>query len=131
MTEVAVVKQAHGRTVTDTDPCGGVFVAAQGAARPIDWQIGHPSSSRRDAMFTCPVSAIPEAVWDLLSMWWQCRTLNALPVAGGFLDQPVIVRRAFPVFEQEMRKAERLNQETAQANATTALMAAVAGRGLR
>jgi len=50
-------------------------------------------------LYQCPVSAIPSEVWDLLELWWGCRLTGLPPIAGGFMDQPESVRRAFPVFE--------------------------------
>jgi hypothetical protein len=84
----------------------------------------------RSTMFQCPVSAVPPEVWDLLALWWQCRLTRTIPLAGGFLDQPLMVRRAWPIFEAEMQAWEAANggpQKTA-ALAVGAVMAAL-GRG--
>lgn len=75
-------------------------------------------------MLQCPVSAIPDEVWGLLGLWWQCHMTHSLPLAGGFLDQPVMVRRAFPMFEGEWRIVEA---QRAASGSSSAAAAAVAG----
>lgn len=131
MTAVSHTRAAHGRTVSDVDPCGGIFAPAPGLARPVAGaRVGPPSTGvSTDVIFQCPQSAIPDAVWDLLALWWQCRTSGLPPVAGGFLDQPVIVRQAWPVFEAEMRRAERLSDARASEQAMTAALAVLARPG--
>lgn len=62
---------------------------------------------RAGVLYTCPVSAIPEVVWDVLSLWASWRAFRVLPRAGGFLDQPMVVQRYFPVLEAERAVAER------------------------
>lgn len=57
-------------------------------------------------MLQCPVSAIPEQIFDLLVLWRDCRLMHTLPVAGGYDDQDPAVRHAFPIFEGQMRILE-------------------------
>jgi hypothetical protein len=104
------------------DLTGGVFEpnAKAGVNRPV-FVFG--DGDAKTPVFTCPVSAIPRAVWELLELWLQCRGMNALPVAGGVLDQPVTVRRAFPVFAAEHETRQRMTR----ANDTAQLLAAVMG----
>lgn len=75
-------------------------------------------------MLTCPVSAIPGPIWELLALWWQSKLLGMPLVAGGFMDQPAIVRLAFPIFEGEHRRADQGNQDHRQQG--NAMMAAAA-----
>jgi hypothetical protein len=48
-------------------------------------------------MFQCPVSAIPEAVVDLLLVWWQCRMMHLPPPV-----MTPLVQLAWVTFESEM-----------------------------
>lgn len=128
MTEARITRAAHGRVVTDVDPCGNVFVATPAVARPVAGaRVGPPQDSSvvRDLIYQCPQSAIPDAVWDLLAIWWQSRQLKLPVVEGGYVDQPVIVRRAWPIFEHEMVKAERLMTDRASEHAMAAAVAAL------
>jgi hypothetical protein len=68
---------------------------------------GPPTAKVKAPVFQCPVSAIPSVVWDLFEDWWACRLMGTLPLAGGWADQPLLVRRAFPVFEALMRTEEQ------------------------
>lgn len=71
------------------------------------WEFGSEDrDGKKGIVFTCPVSAIPAWVWDMFDLWWQSRMMSALPKPGGVLDQPVAVRRSFPVFEAEHRARE-------------------------
>lgn len=92
--------------VTKVDLAGGLFTPVPGKGQRPAYTFGHPNATTRPVMFQCPVSAIPEELWDLLALWWNCRKMRALPCSGGYLDQPLIVRRAFPVFESEMTLIE-------------------------
>lgn len=118
-----------GKTVKVLEPCGGVFHPVPGKpARPA-YSYGPAEAKTRDVMFQCPVSAIPQEVWQLLIAWWQCRNLG-LPVrAGGAEDQPGIVRYAFPFLEHEMRKVEgnKGSPERAAALAVGAMVKAMGG----
>lgn len=84
-----------------------------------------------DAMYTCPRAAIPDWVTDLLHLWWVCRLMKAMPQAGGFLDQPLVVQAAFPFFES-MHQAHGgggSNPETAAAMAAAGAMRLLLGGG--
>lgn len=123
MHAVTTTRRGSGGRATTTDLGGAVFVpsVAKRIVAPV-YAYGHPDAPTKAPVFTCPVSAIPAAAWELLALWWECRAMKALPKAGGVLDQPLIVRRAFPVFEGEARVAERTR--TAQ-DATSSAVAAV------
>jgi hypothetical protein len=113
-----------GVIIEDRDDLGGVFQPITGKGlRPV-YSYGNPASKTRPVMFTCPVSAVPAAVWALLELWWHCRLAKTLPLPGGWLDQPVMVRRAFPVFEQEMLGWEQQQQQ--QGSGAAAVAGAVA-----
>lgn len=108
-----------------TEPLGGVFAPVPGRSLRPAYAFGPASAAAKDVMFQCPVSAIPEVVWTLLAHWRSCRAMGCLPVAGGFADQPLLVRRAFPVFEHEMRHWE--SSRGSATDAMAALMAAFRG----
>lgn len=98
---------------------GGVFVPVAGkVVRPA--YVYGPKDGDRSFMFQCPVSAIHPDLFALLDLWHACRLGGALPLPGAWLDQPLSVRRAFPVFEGYMRSIE-------QRMATTAMMTASLG----
>jgi hypothetical protein len=94
---------AGGAVVEDREPLGAVFAPLPGVAMRPAYSFGPPDSKVKTPVFQCPVSAVPPLIWDLLEDWWACRLMGCLPVAGGFVDQPLLVRRAFPFFEQEQR----------------------------
>lgn len=125
---VVVHKQVRaGGTVRERrEPLGAVFAPVPGATRPV-YAFGSPQRAAKDVLFTCPVSAIPDVVWQLLEDWRSCRAMRCLPVAGGWVDQPLLVRRAFPVFEAEMRAWEAARASGAEAQ-TSALIAALKAR---
>lgn len=129
MQPVEIQKRTTGKPVKVIDRCGGVFAAVpRKAVRPA-YGYGPKDATTRDVMFQCPVSAIPQEIWQLLIAWWQCRNLG-LPVrAGGADDQPGIVRYAFPFFEAEMRSVESKNgsPERAAAMAVGAMVKAMGG----
>lgn len=110
------------------DPAGAVFVPAleRGVTRPC-YAYGHDPKAK-DPVFTCPVSAIPDEVWTLLDLFLTCRAMKSLPKAGGVLDQPLIVRRVWPVFEAEMERHERQSSVNGSMVATTAMLTALLGR---
>lgn len=115
-----------------TDPSGAVFAAVPGkAARPV-YPFGPPMKDGQPALYQCPVSAIPEEVFDLLDLWWNCRAMGLPPVPGAFTDQPLMVRRSFPVFEREylhvLRERADQGQASAAALAVGAVMKGLAGR---
>jgi hypothetical protein len=86
----------------------------------------------QEPVFTCPVSAIPDVVWQLLDLWLSCRSMKALPLAGGVLDQPYVVRRAWPMFEAAIAPYERRQNQEAQLGAMAAMLGAIgAVRGRR
>jgi len=47
-------------------------------------------------------------IWELYTAW---RRFEVLPEAGGYLDQPAIVMRAFRIFDSEVRRIEAYNRE--------------------
>ena len=47
-------------------------------------------------------------IWSLYKDW---RRFKVLPEAGGSLDQPAIVMRAFRIFDSEVRRIEAYNRE--------------------
>lgn len=102
MHAVEVIRRGPHGTVRSLDRTGGVFRPSprHGLTAPV-YSLGWPDAPTKEPVFTCPVSAIPSACWDLLELWYTCRALGALPLAGGALDQPLSVRRAFPVFAAE------------------------------
>lgn len=104
---------------------GGVFAPVPGRSLRPAYAYGPPGAAAKDVLFQCPVSAIPDVVWELLDHWRSCRALGCLPVAGGFIDQPLLVRRAFPVFEREMRQWEQ--SRGGSSDALGAVLAALKG----
>ena len=113
------------------DPMGGVFAPSPntGVTRPV-YSAGPKGGQQNLIVFTCPVSAIPMVVWDLLGLWWHCRLMRCLPHAGGLLDQPLMVRMAFPIFEGEYRVIEAEQGRTnAMVGAEAALAAMAAAMG--
>jgi hypothetical protein len=114
------------------DEGGGVFVPSpeKRILAPV-YAFGHPDAKTKSPVFTCPVSAIPPAAWELLDLWIQCRAMGALPFAGGVLDQPLIVRRSFPVFEGEAKVGERAVQAHTSAAGAAAIVGAMFGGGRR
>lgn len=130
MQVVTITKQGMNRKLLKTkDSTGGVFAMVPGKALRPAWSYGNPKRKTRDVMFQCPVSAIPDEVFGLLALWQNCRLTRTLPVAGGFLDQPPIVQRVFPIFEAEMRGTEQQggNAEEAAALAVGAMVKAMGG----
>ncbi len=124
----------NGHLIETVDPCGGVFANIPGRPmRPV-WALGPKDAKvKSDLMFTCPVSAIPAMAWDLLALWQNCRLMKLPPVAGGFVDQPLMVQRSFPIFEQEQERRQRVagaagGAETAALAAGAALKAVFGGR---
>jgi hypothetical protein len=97
----------------------------QGVIVPV-YAYGHGTA--KDPVFTCPVSVIPEEVWTVIDLWLTCRAMKALPVAGGVLDQPLIVRRAWPVLEAEMAPHERRLNHEGQMAAMARLLGVVSRR---
>lgn len=124
------------RRQTVTDPLGGVFRPVPGAHQlPVYTAAASGGKTPPDALllYQCPQSAIPEEVWAVLALWWNCRMTGTLPVAGTFLDQPAIVQRGFPVLESLQRQVERQQSspETAAALAVGSLMQAMGGGGAK
>lgn len=125
----------NGKLLVDVDPAGGLFTPIPGKPlRPV-YTYGpkraEGAAPNTNVMLQCPVSAVPDEVWELLALWWQCRLTRMMPLAGGYLDQPLMVRRAFPIFEAEMQAWEAANggpQKTA-ALAVGAVMAALGKTG--
>lgn len=117
----------NGVEVETWDEGGAVFVPSleRGVTRPV-YAYGH--GKVKDPVFTCPVSAIPEGVWSIVDLWLTCRAMKALPKAGGVLDQPLVIRRAWPVLEAEMAPLERERDQSGHASALAAILASVVGR---
>jgi hypothetical protein len=92
-----------GRRIVRVEPLGNVFTAPKSGAVPV-FTFG-PEGGDKELLFTCPVSAIPMGVWQLVQLWNRCRLMGVLPVAGGFLDQPMPIQIAFPVLWAEFKKA--------------------------
>lgn len=115
-----------------TDRLGGVFTPVPGKAQRPVYQLGPKDAKERQAMYQCPVSAIPDRVWQLFSLWNSCRLMRTLPVAGGFLDQPEIVQRVFPILDAQYQAAAGRGGETAERAAMlavgTMMKALTAGR---
>lgn len=108
--------------VVRVDELGGVFAPIPGQPVRVAYSVGHPDAKSKAPMFTCPVSAIPDGVFEVLGLWNDCRLLKVLPRAGGLLDQPQIVRRSFTVFASEWATVEA--GQTSQGTATAAALAA-------
>ena len=103
--EVVVYKRSTALGVQDViEPLGNVFKAIPKKTPTPVWSFSDPTAQDPKAktmVFTCPKSAVPDAVWELFSLWNESR-LMGLPVrAGGLEDQPVAVRTAFPIFQHE------------------------------
>jgi len=114
------------------EPLGGVFAPVPGRAQRPAYAYGPKDATTKPVLFQCPVSAIPDVVWELLEHWQQSRVLGCLPVAGGLVDQPLLVRRAFPVFETEMRAIEDARRGPgASAAAMAGALASALGGGRR
>jgi len=105
-----------GKVLKSVDRLGGVFRPVVGKGQRPAYTCGPKVDGKAAAdpdqllLFQCPVSAIPGEVFDLLALWWSCRMTGLPPVAGGFLAQPEIVRRTFPIFEALMRGVETSRQ---------------------
>lgn len=110
------------------EPLGGVFEPVPGRQASPAWSFG----PNKDPMYQCPVSAIPSTIWPIFTLWSQCQGMKALPKAGGVLDQPMIVRKAFPVFADELERLENTRNASGSsataANAAAVALAAVFGR---
>lgn len=107
------------------EPLGGVFAPVPGKLVRPAYTYGPSNARARSVLFQCPVSAIPEIAFDMLELWFDCRRMHVLPVAGGWLDQPLVVRRSFPVFETEMATVEAQRQAAAPQAAAAAAVAGV------
>lgn len=83
--------------------------------------------SPKTPIWTCPVYAVPSEVFDLLQLFHECRLFHLPPVQGGLLDQPLMVRRSFPVFEQEMLRVEATHDSVRAQHAALATGAAIMG----
>lgn len=131
MQAVTFARKHGNATIPVVDRAGGVFMGLPklGIVAPVYAFPAHAKT--QDPIFTCPVSAIPRAAWDLLELWHECRGLGALPRAGGVLDQPLIVRRSFPVFDAEARASDATHQAHASAAGTAAVLGAMLGKGRR
>lgn len=122
-----------GKVRVTIEPLGGVFGPVPGKSLRPAYSWGHDGpGGTRPVIFQCPVSAVPEVVWDLLQLWHECRLMKCLPEVGGWVDQAKLVRRSFPVFEQEMVLWEDQNRAPGRTAAALAgLAAASQARGKR
>jgi hypothetical protein len=122
----------NGVEVLRWDAAGAVFAPApeRGVTRPA-YAYGPPGARVKTPVFTCPVSAIPEAVWQLFELWIACRAMKLPPKPGGAVDQPIVVQRAFPAFEAAMEQLERRRNQDTSLAAMTALLGAAFGGGRR
>lgn len=114
-----------GRLVTRIERLGGVFAPVPGKNQRPAWTYGPSGDAARSVLFQCPVSAIPELAFDLLELWFDCRRMKVMPLAGGWLDQPLVVRQSFPVFEAEMAAVESRKAAAAPQQAAAAAVAGV------
>jgi hypothetical protein len=92
------------------------------------WSVDYPTTKdpkHKLALWTCPVSAVPEEVWDMFRLWNECRLIGLPPVAGGVLDQPAMVRKAFPVFAQEYLAFRRRQGDSGAESTGMAVAAAI------
>lgn len=108
-----------------TDSAGAVFAPLRlspkdgRSAERMVYAYGPPKATQisQSAMYTCPVSGIPDWVWTLVGLWHECKQLGTLPLSGGLLAQPLIIRRAFTILESEWtvieRTLDRYNQAAA------------------
>lgn len=119
--------------IAEVEPLGNVFrgIPGESPAAPV-WSFEDPTPrdpKARTGMFTCPVSAIPGEVWDLLRLWNECRLVGMAPVPGGWLDQPAGVRRSFPLFSAEYQTILR-RQGQGGAERTAMMVAGAMLQGL-
>lgn len=120
---MTTVTTSDGRT----DACGGVFYPIAGASVPA-WHYGATAATVKAPMFTCPKFAIPSAVYQLFDAWARASRMRLPFVAGGFQDQPLIVRLSWPVFENEQKIADRHASAGDQAAALEAMAALLLGK---
>ncbi len=105
-------------------------IPAQGITRPVV-SLGPPGAKVTTPIFTCPVSAIPDAVRDLIELWWACRSMRVLPRSGGLLDQALVVQRSFPILEREYQAVEREHGAAQSASGVAAAMSMLFGGARR
>jgi hypothetical protein len=129
MQQVTSKRRGPNQGVIETvDDCGGVFAAIPGKGLTPAWMMG-PEGGKREPMFQCPQSAIPGHVWELLALWWSCRNMRTLPKSGAFVDQPMLVRQSFPIFEMLANSQERAQGYQSSAAVTAQTVAAMFGGG--
>jgi len=116
-----------------TDPCGGVFALLPGQPySPQTAFVVGPPGGPHDMMVRCPKDAIDPAIGEWLAAWWQARAVGLPLVAGGFVDQPLIARLAFPLWEREYAADDRFKERGGDAMALTLVMRAMlSSRGVR
>jgi hypothetical protein len=125
--------QPGGKVAEVVEPLGGIFAAVPGKSMlpAYSYGPGEGAARTREVMFQCPVSAIPDVAFDLLQLWHDCRMMGCLPETGGWVDQHLLVRRAFPIFESEMRMIESRKAAAAPQAAAAAAVAGVVAAGKR
>ena len=67
------------------------------------YMVGSKADTVKQPMFTCPRSAIPEEVWQLLMVWEDCRLLGLAPP-----KLTPLVRVAFRAFAREQERLQAL-----------------------
>lgn len=118
--------------MNELEPLGNVFRGVKGETHAPVWGVDYPTAKdpkNRLSLWTCPVSAIPKEAWDVFLLWNESRLIGLPVVAGGLLDQPAIVRLAFPVFAQEYL-AMRRRQGDSGAESTALMVASAMLQGL-
>jgi hypothetical protein len=111
-----------GRQQQIIEPLGNVFRPIPGETSSPVWSFADPTSADAKgstALFTCPVSAVPEDVWKLFMLWNECRLMGLPPKGGGFLDQPLAVQKAFPVFQHEFNAYRRRSGDSGSERTAT------------
>jgi hypothetical protein len=131
-----VQRLREGKVVTVWDEHGNVFTPdpTRPSVPAYSYGPAQGKAKTRNVMFTCPVSGIPEPVIALLELWNECRLMGLPPVQGGLLDQPLSVRKSFPIFTREYEAAtarERAAGSHLAASAATmaTLQALFGGKG--
>lgn len=118
------------------EPLGNVLKAVPGETTAPVWSFDDPQPGQPKAktmVFTCPVSAVPKDVWDLLQLWQESRLMGLPVVAGGLEDQPAGVRASFPFFYAEhaiyRQRTGASGSEQTAVMVATAMLQGMFGKG--